>query len=458
MQEILNMIIGFSLALGVIVALHEFGHLIAAKLLGVKVIRYSIGFGKILWRFKGKGIDQTEYAISAVPLGGYVKLLDKREGEVDEAEAHREFTHQHPFKRILILAAGAVFNFILAIFLYFMMYSIGVEGIVPYLAKPVDNTPAAVAGITEGEKILKVNNIEVKTWQSARFAILNQAVKNEKVILSTEDKNGQYQKRILFFDKDFLKQEDEDILENMGLDMLIPQSIPIIAKVMADGPAAQAGLQKEDEILKVNGMAIDNTQAFLKIIQENPDKPLLFEVKREGSIINITVTPLKEQQEDGSFQGKIQAAIAAKVPDEIQAQFFIIERHNPIIALGKGVVETQQTIMLTFRVLGKLVTGQASLKNISGPLTIAYYAGQTFTASMIVFLNFIALISISIGVVNLLPVPLLDGGHIVFTTIEWAKGSPLSEKIEIIAYKIGIALLASLMLLAFYNDIVRFFT
>ena len=447
-------LLAFIVAIGVLVTIHEYGHFWVARKMGVKVLRFSVGFGKPIW-LRRAGPDQTEYVIASIPFGGYVKMLDEREGEVEAHELHRAFNRKSVWRRIAIVAAGPAFNFLFAILAYYLMFMAGVGGIKPLVGEISNPSPAYSAGIQYRDLILSINGIETPSWEKARFTMLQEAVDTDQLVIKVQGEDLQIREKVIDVSGlELLKSDQIDLLRDLGISSWRPDIPPIIAEVLPDGAALEAGLKAEDKILALDGVTIVNAQQWVGLIRDNPGKTMTLRVLRGDSEIELDVTP-RSRSEDGETFGFIGVRTRIEVPDDIRREMTVVERHGPVNGLFESLDKTWRTTWLTLRVLGKLVTGEASVRNLSGPITIAHYAGITARIGLEPFLGFLAIISISLGVLNLLPVPMLDGGHLFYYFIEVFKGSPVSEQTEIIGQKIGILLLFCLMSIAIYNDLLR---
>lgn len=453
MNGVLYNIIFFIIAIGVLVTFHEFGHYWVARLLNVKVLRFSVGFGKplILWR-KTRGEDEIEFAIAAIPLGGYVKMLDEREAPVDEADKDRAFNNQPVLNRMAIVAAGPIFNFILAIFFYWIVFLNGVEGRAPVLGEALEESVAAEAGFLAEEQVVAVGDTEIQTWQAFRMALINHGIDGGDLVIKVRDIDNIERSRILAIGELHLLEKKDDVIEQLGFTFWQPDLPPIIGGVTKQGAAKKAGLIKDDKILAIDGVEIKNWQQLVKIIQANAENKLEFLILRNEEEKFISVTPELRERNNKSI-GLIGAY--QTMPKEIASRLKAHIEYGPIEAFTKAIEKTWTMSILTLRVLGKMVQGQAALENISGPITIATYAGVTASIGFITYLGFLAIISVSLGVLNLLPIPMLDGGHLFYYLIEIIKGSPVSERVEAVGQQIGILLLFMLMSLAIYNDIQR---
>jgi regulator of sigma E protease len=444
-------VVAFVVTLGLLIVFHELGHYFVARLCNVKVLRFSLGFGKPLWSRK-HGRDGTEWAIAAFPLGGYVKMLDEREGPVAEAEAHRAFNRQSVWRRFAIVIAGPLANFLLAIILYWILFMHGVPGVKPVIGPVLENTPAAVAGFKGGDTIQGIGDEPVATWQDARWLLLQHAVRKDRVAVSVAGSSGETRRHELDLSATTASDLDGDFLRTLGLARFNPPIAPVIGKIAGGSAAERAGLKPEDEIVAVNNAPIRTWEDLVTVVRANPGKELTVEVRRGGASDVVQITP-QSQTENGKAIGRVGAY--PKADPDAYAPLMTVVSYGPLESVSQALYKTWDTSVFSLKMLGKMIVGEVSLKNLSGPITIADYAGQSAQMGWVSFLLFLALVSISLGVLNLLPIPLLDGGHLMYYVFEFFKGSPVSDKAIEIGQQLGMALLFVLMAFALYNDINR---
>jgi regulator of sigma E protease len=446
-------IVAFVVALGCLIVVHEYGHYLVARACGVKVLRFSVGFGKPLWA-KRLGRDATEWVIAAFPLGGYVKMLDEREGEVAAADLPRAFNRQSVWRRIVIVAAGPAANFLLAIALYWALFIHGIPGLRPVVGPPPAGTPAYNAGFAADDTLSKIGGEPVATWQDARWLLLQRAVDKAAVSVEVRTAAGQTVQRQLDLAGLTPADLDSDFLRMLGLTRFQVRAAPIVNRVTSEGAAARAGLKAEDEILGINNTPVESVEQAIRTIRENPGRTLLFEVRRaDAGQLVIPVTPELHIEKQGPGFGRINAELRNR--PEAFAKYLVVVRYGPVESLAKALDKTWDTSVFSLKMLGKMIVGEVSLRNLSGPITIADYAGQSAQSGAASYLLFLALISISLGVLNLLPIPLLDGGHLMYYVLEIFKGRPISDRAIEIGQHLGMALLFTLMAFALYNDIYR---
>ncbi|MDO8334929.1 MAG: RIP metalloprotease RseP [Nitrosomonas sp.] len=448
-------IISFIIALGILITFHEFGHYLVARWSGVKVLRFCIGFGQPIFRRRW-GKDQTEWVIAAIPLGGYVKMLDENEGKVAIEDLPRSFNRQPVARRFAIVAAGPIANFLLAIVLYWFLFILGVHGMKPVLGPVEPSTAAAYAKFQAGETIVSIENEAVASWQDARWTLLRYAIdQSSNVKIQTINKNGEINWRQLDLSNVDPDKLNENFLGIIGLNSYQPTIKPVIGQVMPDGVGYKAGLLIGDEILTANDTEIQTWMDFVQVIRSSPGHLLELEILRNNQITSLTITP-ETATENGKQIGKI--GIAPVVNQAEFDELLVTVSYPPAKAIHKAIEKTWETTILTLQMLSKMIMGDVSWKNVSGPISIADYAGQSAQMGLASYLAFLALISVSIGVLNLLPIPVLDGGHLMYYLIEIIRGNPLPEKTILIGQRIGMAMLFTLMTFAIYNDINRLIT
>ncbi|CAM4358133.1 sigma E protease regulator RseP [Pseudoalteromonas ostreae] len=439
----------FILALGILVTVHEYGHFWVARKAGVKVLRFSIGFGKPLIKWHDK--HDTEYVIAAIPLGGYVKMLDERVDDVPAEQRHLSFNAKSVQARIAIVAAGPMANFIFAIFALAAMYMVGVQSVKPVVGSIKEGSRAEQAGIMSSQQIVKIGDDNIATWQDATFALMA-SLGDKSVAVTVRDEQFQEQVKTLDIDGWKLDQQDVPPLASLGIVPFRPQATLTVATISPNSAAADANLQAGDEIIAVNGETITSWMQLVNVIQQSANKSLQFSVKRQDSIELLNVTPKGQRNNDGVLQGFLGVApMVEKWPDG-----YIETRHyGPLDSMVLGVTETWRLISLSFDMIGNLITGQVSVKNLSGPVGIAVGAGTSVSYGLVAFLSFLALISVNLGVFNLLPLPVLDGGHLMYYIIELFRKKPVSEKTQEFGFKVGALLLIFLTCFALFNDVSR---
>ncbi|MDC9526222.1 sigma E protease regulator RseP [Pseudoalteromonas sp. Angola-30] len=439
----------FILALGILVAIHEYGHFWVARKMGVKVLRFSIGFGKPLLKWHDK--YNTEYVIAAIPLGGYVKMLDERVDEVPENERHLSFNAKSVQARIAIVAAGPLANFLFAIVALAAMYMVGVQSVKPVVGSITEGSRAEQAGIMPSEQIIKIGDDTIATWQDATFALMS-SLGEQSVPVVVRNENYQEQTKMLNVEGWKLDQQDVPPLSSLGIVPFRPQATLTIAAITKNSAAELANLQVNDTIIAVNGETISDWQQLVNLITQSANKSLQFSVKRQDSINSVTVTPKSRINEHGIEQGFLGVApVVQPWPDGyVETRSF-----GPLDSIVRGTQETWRLITLSFDMIGNLITGQVSVKNLSGPVGIAVGAGTSVSYGLVAFLSFLALISVNLGVFNLLPLPVLDGGHLMYYIIELFRKKPVSEKTQEFGFKVGALLLIFLTCFALFNDVSR---
>ena len=439
------------LLLGPLIAIHEFGHYIVARKLGVKVLVYSIGFGPTLlkWTSKKSGI---QYQLSALPLGGYVKMLDEREGNVAEEDLPKAFNRQSPWKRIAIVAAGPLINLAFAVVLFWILFLPTQEQLNTRVGKVLPNTPAASVQMQVGDKITAVDGNETKTWEKLNFALVNRVGETGSIEIQA-DRAGQIQTFKLPI-QDFLKNQNQSALESLGFTPYRPHIPAIATKLSADGAAIRHGMKQGDQILAIDGVKVKDWFDVVQIIQASPEKLLKIDVLRQNQRMQLQVMPQAQRDNMGNVSGVLGVqSIPGK--KNIPADYKQTIQYNPAEAFGMAVDKTGQISSMILNSIVKMVRGLIGLDNLSGPITIAKVAGQSAEMGWQTFISFMALMSVSLGILNLLPIPMLDGGHLIYYFIELIRGKPVSEQIQLVGLKVGMVLLGSMMLLALFNDFMR---
>jgi len=452
MSQILTSVLSFVAAIGLLVAIHEYGHYIVARALGVKVLRYSIGFGRVLWSRRA-GPDQTEYCLSAIPLGGYVKLLDERDCAVTFAERGRAFNRQSAASRNLILSAGPAFNLLFAVAAYTIMFMSGVPGMKPVVGAVEPDSLAATAGLHEGDVIVAVGSRGVLTWESATLAMLDDMLAGGMIRLAVTDTAGEERNLTIHTaGRESELTEPGALFSKLGLEPWSPEPEPVIGELIPGGPAEAAGFEPGDRILLVDGRPVATWAEWVDIVRAQAGERLDVIVGRGDLEQRIVVVVDSVPSDEGKI-GRIGAAV--RLPEDLYAGMRAEERYGFAESVLRATAKTWEMSALTLRMIWRMIAGDVSPRNISGPINIAHYAGLSATIGVSAFLSFLAIVSISLGVLNLLPIPMLDGGQIVYTVAESLKGGPLSERAQAIGQQIGMAFLLVLMSFAFYNDLSR---
>lgn len=450
-MSLLTTIAAFLFAIGLLVTIHELGHFWAARAFNVKILRFSIGFGPDLWarRF---GNDQTEWVVSLLPLGGYVKMADERDESVVPEDVDRAFNRQAIWKRMIIIAAGPVANFVLAAMLYWVIFVVGQPGAIPFVATPPAGTAAAAAGFVAQDRIVAVDDRAVKTWGDTRLALLERASAREVARIEVETARNTIEFRELAT-AGLQKQDlDKDYAAALGLVAYRAPIAPIVENVTPEGPAARAGLKPGDRVVAVNGVGVTEWTALVAVIVANPGKPVTLAVESRGEVFDATVTPDKITERGRTF-GRI--GVQPRIDREANDRLYTTVRYGVLESTPKAVTRVWDMSVFSLKMMWRMITGDISWKNLSGPITIADYAGQSAKMGWVPFVLFLALISVSIGVLNLLPIPVLDGGQLLYHIAELIKGSPVSAEALEIGQRIGLVLLLCLTAFAFYNDIHR---
>ena len=441
----------FLVSITILVIVHEYGHFWAARRCGVKVLRFSVGFGNPLFSFKDR--HGTHFSVAPIPLGGYVKMLDEREDKVPDELLSQSFNRKSITQRNVIAAAGPVANFIFAIFAYWILFMAGVQGQAPVLGGVKVDSPAQMAGIFAEDEILSIDGNTTSTWRDVSWHLLPYIGESGEIRVVVKTASGSELEKLVKIENWLSHVEGPDPLTGLGFE---PRRVPVPAVVNEIQPgsaAALAGFKSGDRVVAVNGDRVEDWYALVAMIKASPEAVMLTSVERaNGEGVELILTPSTKKLEDGTVIG-----FAGMGPQGVQfpQEWIRFSQADPLTALYKAAGKTSDLIFLTLDSLWKMITGDLSVKNLSGPITIAKVAGASASGGLEAFVQFLALLSVSLGVLNLLPVPMLDGGHILLNTIEAVKGKPLSERFQILALKAGMAVLLSLMLVAFYNDISR---
>ncbi len=447
----LFIIVAAILLLGPLIAIHEFGHYFVARKLGVKVLVYSIGFGPTVlkWTSKKSGI---QYQLSALPLGGYVKMLDEREGNVAEADLPYAFNRQHPWKRIAIVAAGPLINLIFAVLLFWVLFLPAQEQLNTRVGKVLVNSPAATAQMQVGDKITAVDGAKTSTWEQLNFALVDRA--GESGVIQIEaDRNGQAKSFELPI-QNFLKDQNQSPLDSLGFIPYRPYIPATVMKLSEDGAAIRQGMKAGDQIVAIDGVKMKDWFDVVEVVQASPEKLLKIDVLRQNQLVHLEVMPQGKRDNMGNVSGVLGVQNnpgQVVIPEEYKQTI----QYGPVQAFGKALDKTGQISTMILNSIVKMVRGLIGLENLSGPITIAKVAGQSAEMGWQTFISFMALMSVSLGILNLLPIPMLDGGHLVYYFVELIRGKPVSEQIQLVGLKIGMVLLGSMMLLALFNDFMR---
>lgn len=447
MADALTSLLAFVVAISVLVTIHEFGHYITGRWMGMKVLRFSVGFGRPIWKWV-RGKDRTEYCIATIPLGGYVRFLDGREDSIEPGDEGRAFNHRPIPARILVLAAGPIFNFLFAIVAYWALFLNGIPTLQPAVGNVQPDSLASEAGLEFGDRIIAVGDVATADWESTLVNIFDRMVADKRIPLTLKSGDGRERRtEIVVGDTASRLTEPNMLFEGLGFE---PWQPPVVlAEVVEDGAAASAGLEVGDRITEVDGETIDNYSTLIDVVSARPNEEVTIVYVRSGRTQSVDVR-IGSVEEDGVILGRLGVRGSNDFGD-----YAYIRQFGPVQSFVEAVDRTYSSTLFTLRMLGRMVVGEVSIKNLSGPINIAQFAGDSAQRGLNEFLSFLALISISLGVLNLLPVPVLDGGQIVFQTVELVKGSPLSERSQVIGQQLGIVALILLMSFAFYNDIAR---
>ncbi len=451
MMNALFMILAAVFLLGPLIAIHEFGHYIVARKLGVKVLVYSIGFGPTLlkWKSKKSGI---QYQLSALPLGGYVKMLDEREGDVPEQDLPYAFNRQSPWKRIAIVVAGPFINLAFAVVLFWILFLPAQEQLNTRVGKVLPNTAAATVQMHEGDKITAIDGMPVSTWEKLNFALVDRV--GETGSITVEAVRAGEQKSFNLPIQNFLKDQSQSPLEALGFIPYRPHLPAVVSKLNEDGAAIRQGMKAGDQIVAINGVKMNEWFDVVQVVQSSPEKMLKIDVLRNQQLVHLDVMPQGKRDKMGNIAGVLGVqSDPGKII--IPAEFKQTIQYSPVEAFTMAVDKTGQLSSMILNSIVKMVRGLIGLDNLSGPITIAKVAGQSAEMGWQTFISFMALMSVSLGILNLLPIPMLDGGHLVYYLVELIRGKPVSEQIQLVGLKIGMVLLGSMMLLALFNDFMR---
>ncbi|MGH2290103.1 MULTISPECIES: RIP metalloprotease RseP [Pseudomonas] len=446
----LYMIVGTLVALGVLVTFHEFGHFWVARRCGVKVLRFSVGFGTPLLRWHDR--QGTEFVVAAIPLGGYVKMLDEREGDVPPALADQSFNRKSVGQRIAIVAAGPIANFLLAIVFFWLLAMLGTQQIRPVIGGVESDSLAASAGLAAGQEIVSIDGKPTSGWSAVNLQLVRRLGESGTLQVGVRDEGASAERQLQIKLDHWLKGADEpDPIQSLGLRPWRPVIVPVLAEIESKGPAAAAGLKTGDKLLAIDGVVVTEWQQVVDAVRARPHAKVVVRVERDGAALDVPVT-LAQRGEGKASGGYLGAGVKG---GEWPANMLREVSYGPLEAVGEGLSRTWNMSVLTLESLKKMLFGELSVKNLSGPITIAKVAGASAQSGVGDFLNFLAYLSISLGVLNLLPIPVLDGGHLLFYLVEWARGRPLSDRVQGWGVQIGISLVIGVMLLALINDLGR---
>jgi regulator of sigma E protease len=452
-MSLVHTLVAFIIALGLLIVVHEYGHYLVARLCGVKVLRFSVGFGRPLFARK-IGADGTEWVVAAIPFGGYVKMLDEREGDVAPHEAPRAFNRQSVWRRFAIVAAGPLANFLFAIAAYAGLFMYGLPEARPVLGAPPAGSVAAAAGLRAGDTVRAAGGEPLATWQELRWRVLQSALQREPLRLEIVDEKGHLRDVQLDLRSFPADDVEADALERIGLRLHRPPLEPVIGQLVRGGAAERAGLAPGDRVLAADGRPLDTWDELVSAVQARPEMPLALTLERDGARRTVEVVPAAVAAGAKKI-GRIGAA--PRVPPAHADRMLVRVQYGLGESLWRATVKTGDIAVFSLKMLGRMLLGEVSWKHLSGPVTIADFAGQSAALGWVSYLTFLALISISLGVLNLLPIPLLDGGHLMYYAIEIVKGAPVSERAMELGQRVGLALLLVMMAFAFYNDLNRLF-
>ncbi|MDV6326665.1 sigma E protease regulator RseP [Idiomarina sp. PL1-037] len=439
----------FVVTLGILVAFHEFGHFWVARRCGVKVLTFSVGFGRAIWKRKGK--DGTVYQLGIIPLGGYVRMLDERIDDVSEEERDVSFNAQSVYKRFAIVAAGPVANFILAVAVLWLMFGIGVPTVKPVIGDIKAGSVAAEAQLERGSEILSVDNVEAYDWQQVQLGLMS-AIGDDETVLTLRTPDGDEVKRTLNLSDWQFDPETESTFGSLGIEVYQPAVYTELSQVESGSPAEVGGLKEGDTITRIGDESVESWTEIRKIIAQSAGQDVLFTVERNQVEQQISVQIGERESQNGVIGYLGVVPVTEPLPDN----YVFNHQYGFFGGLAKGAEKTWELMVVSVKMIGKLLTGDVSVKNLAGPLSIAEGAGVSASNGFVYFLSFLALLSVNLGIINLLPLPVLDGGHLMFYSIEWVRGKPVSERVQDVCYRIGGVLVFALMALAISNDIARF--
>lgn len=450
-MELLNTVLAMIVTLGILVTIHEYGHFWVARRCGVKVLRFSVGFGKPLFSWKDK--QGTEYAVALIPLGGYVSMLDEREGRVAEEELNQAFNRKPVLQRIAVVAAGPLVNLLFAVLVYWAMFVAGVEKVVPVVGEVATQSIAEQAGLLPGDEIVAVAERQTHSWDEVNLVLAGYVGESASVPVTIKPMQGNLQQtRTLKLQNWSVDLETQSPLMALGVVPYSPEYPAVIGRLLEDGQAASAGLKVGDKVIAVDGIVMRDWLNFVEVVKVSAGQTLALEVERGADRLRLQVVPASRQLENGETVGYIGAGVqAVEWPEEMvrTIQYGLLE------SIGKAFAKTGQMITLTLESIWKMLEGILSVKNLSGPITIAKVAGASAASGVEAFASFLAYLSISLGILNLLPIPVLDGGHLLYYCVELVRGKPVSERIQMMGLRLGMTVLFTLMGVAIFNDLMR---
>lgn len=451
MLDLLQTILATIVTLGILVTIHEWGHFWVARRCGVKVLRFSVGFGKPLFMWKDR--SGTEYAVAAIPLGGYVRMLDEREGDVPEHQRHQAFNNKPLIQRVAVVAAGPAVNLLFAVFAYWLMFMVGISAVKPVIGDLVPGSPAEQAGLTAGYQVMAVDGHSTASWEDVNLQLARWIGEDAQIRLDLQHVERTERRSVQVPLQQWrVDVERQSPLNAFGIVPWRPEVPPVIGQLLPDGVASASGLQTGDKVMSINDETVSTWADLVGWVQRNPGQSLIFGVEREAQPVQIEVIPAVKQQPDGVEIGYIGAGVqTVGWPAHMQHE----KQLGPIDGMVAAFVKTGQMIALTLDSIWKMIEGVISVKNLSGPITIAKVAGASAASGFEAFVSFLAYLSISLGVLNLLPIPMLDGGHLLYYLVEAVRGKPVTEEVQLWGLKIGMAILFSLMAVAIFNDVAR---